>query len=167
MFVCTVETPHCSDKNGAEGPLIVHPTSNVLDPLWPKGKIKPLFLLKGIIMCWQRKLNSTSLFKGSRWTLQATTMDGNFVSLVIKTNYKYYIIIILNMFSCSNNFFVSAGYNCYTAWSDAGQSEEFYHVSLNWCTALYLRKKFTVQFIFFERLSTPSWSWLWCLSWTA
>lgn len=31
MCLSVVETPYCPDKNGAEGPLSVHATSNVLD----------------------------------------------------------------------------------------------------------------------------------------
>lgn len=37
VFVCPAETPHCSDKNGAEGFVFIHAPSCVLDPLWPKG----------------------------------------------------------------------------------------------------------------------------------
>lgn len=33
VFVCPAETPHCSDKNGAEGSVFVPATSCVLDPL--------------------------------------------------------------------------------------------------------------------------------------
>lgn len=33
MSVCAAETPHCSNQNGAEGPLFIHPTSDVLDPI--------------------------------------------------------------------------------------------------------------------------------------
>lgn len=32
-YVCAVETPHCSNQNGAEGPLLIHPTPDVLDPV--------------------------------------------------------------------------------------------------------------------------------------
>lgn len=33
LFVCPAETPHCSDKNGAEGSVFIHATPLVLDPL--------------------------------------------------------------------------------------------------------------------------------------
>lgn len=46
VFVRTVETPHRSNQNGAEGPLLIHPTSDVLDPVRPKGTLELLFLLK-------------------------------------------------------------------------------------------------------------------------
>lgn len=38
-----VETPHCSNQNGSEGPLFIHPTANVLDPVWPKGTLKSVW----------------------------------------------------------------------------------------------------------------------------
>lgn len=50
LSFCDVETPHCSNQNGAEGPLLVHPTANVLDTIWPKGTLKILYLLKGSII---------------------------------------------------------------------------------------------------------------------
>lgn len=33
LSFCAVETPHCSNQNGAQGPILVHPTPNVLDPV--------------------------------------------------------------------------------------------------------------------------------------
>lgn len=33
VSVFSAETPHCSDKNGAEGSVFIHSTSCVLDPL--------------------------------------------------------------------------------------------------------------------------------------
>lgn len=33
MFFFAIETPHCSDKDGAEGPPFIHPTADVLDPV--------------------------------------------------------------------------------------------------------------------------------------
>lgn len=33
FFSCDAETPDCSNQNGAEGPLLIHPTANVLDPV--------------------------------------------------------------------------------------------------------------------------------------
>lgn len=33
IFLFVTETPHCSDQNGSESPLFIHPTSNVLDPV--------------------------------------------------------------------------------------------------------------------------------------
>lgn len=33
VSVRTVETPHRSNQNGAEGPLLIHPTPDVLDPV--------------------------------------------------------------------------------------------------------------------------------------
>lgn len=33
VLVCPAETPHRSDKNGAEGSVFIHATSCVLDPL--------------------------------------------------------------------------------------------------------------------------------------
>lgn len=35
-------------------------------------------------MAMKTLLNPACYFKGSRWTLQATKMDGNFVSVMIK-----------------------------------------------------------------------------------
>lgn len=31
LSLFAAETPHCSDKNGAEGPFLIHPPANVLD----------------------------------------------------------------------------------------------------------------------------------------
>lgn len=46
VSVCVTETPHRSNQDGAEGPLLVHPTPDVLDPVRPKGTSELLFLLK-------------------------------------------------------------------------------------------------------------------------
>lgn len=40
------------------------------------------FFLSHHNIYYERKLIFANLFKGSRWTLQATTMDGDFVSFV-------------------------------------------------------------------------------------
>lgn len=31
MSICAAETPYCSNQDGAEGPVFVHPTAHVLD----------------------------------------------------------------------------------------------------------------------------------------
>ena len=52
-------------------------------PCLTKRYFKVPFKIKGLVDLLEFMLNSASLLKGSRWTLQATTMNGNFVSLVI------------------------------------------------------------------------------------
>lgn len=102
-------------------------------------KVSFTFKRQHHLLAMETVLNSAFLLKGSRWTLQATTMDGNFVRLVIKPTINIFQWTKA-MCSCSNNVFMSAGATCYTAWSDAGKLKDFYYVSLDWCTALYLRK---------------------------
>lgn len=136
LFVCTIETPHCADKNGAEGAPFIHPAANVLDPLWPKGNLRLLFLLKRHqnVLAEETKL----CFSVKGFKVDSTSNHHEWGLCKFGDQKPTVDIYIFDMFSCSNDIFVSAGSTCYPAWSDAGQLE-FYHLSLDWNYVLYLR----------------------------
>ena len=108
--------------------------------------------------------NFASLLKGSRWTLQATNMDGNFVRMEMNPNLNIFLLTTAN-WSCSNDFVVSAGVTGDTAWSDAGKLRVY--IMFAWTEVLdVIGENCHCAMYVFKRLSTPSWSWLWCPSWT-
>lgn len=73
------ETADCSGEDGAEGAVPLHPAAHVLGSVRPAGNQKSGFQPGRKQVALQSLKAAASPPQGSRWTLQATTMDGDFV----------------------------------------------------------------------------------------
>lgn len=163
-----VETPDSPGEDGAEGAVPLHPTAHVLGSLRPAGQLPhtlavqhntvDLYRPPGLVAC-------ATPPQGSRWTLQATTMNGDFVSIVFLSTFPTLTQSPTKSPVFKLLFLPPQGILII-------QPDQM-QVRLSFIVVDSLLF-FLMEQIDKERISLPSltrpstlsWSWLWCPSWT-